>query len=197
MLLSHISFGPFVVNIFLALLSLFFKNIGQSILRQKPLKYLLPLGVALILASLTISTQVFHAYNQLVTYTSILITVLESALIIKVVFSFSHYFKNKIDFTGDILQLPCFAILAASTILLLILIQNLYEVISPRTNFLLTIQLIVCCVLILVLAFSRKYVQCIISNGLGVSAYLAVTNAWAFRQTAKYPQSSQEIDPTI
>ena len=68
-----------------------------------------------------------------------MITVLESALIIKVVFSFSHYFKNKIDFTGDILQLPCFAILAASTILLLILIQNLYEVISSRTNFLLTI----------------------------------------------------------
>ena len=115
-MLTLISFGPFAVNMALALLSLFFKNIGLYILRSMPFKYLLQLGAAVILACFTINTGVFYAYYQLITYTSVLITVLESAIVVKVVFSFSRYWKNKINFKKGILQVPCFVILAASTI---------------------------------------------------------------------------------
>jgi hypothetical protein len=111
-----ISFGPFAANMVLALLSLFFKNIGLSILRSMPFKYPLLLVLAVLLVFFTINTEVFNAYRQLVTYTSVLITMLESAVAVQVMFSFSRYWKNKIDYTKDILQLPCFVILAASTI---------------------------------------------------------------------------------
>jgi hypothetical protein len=49
------------------------------------------------------------------------------------------------------------------------------------------------------LALSRKYVECIISNGLGVSAYLALTTARAFREatTLKNVHGFDEYDPLI
>lgn len=124
--------------------------------------------------------KILQYYSSLIAYSTVLVTLLELTQITNFAFKISRLLKDRIDFNKGILQTPAIWILFLSGFSMVLILKSSLWSLKQEIDFysgLITCLLFVCTAAINLLSTIGRYYQGIVSNGMLVGAYFALSTA--------------------